>query len=153
GRVSAEADLVVYWFVKAWRRITEGDLRRVGLVATNSIRGGPNRRILDTISLSGVIFDAWDDEPWILDGAAVRVSLVCFGQKMPARDVRRNGAVVQRINADLSAETDFTNSRRLSENFGRSFQGPVKVGPFDIAGSIARSWLLLPTNPNGKANV
>jgi type II restriction/modification system DNA methylase subunit YeeA len=153
GRASAEADLVVYWFVKAWQRISEGGFQRAGLVGTNSIRGGPNRRILDAISRSGGIFNAWDDEPWILDGAAVRVSLVCFGQKMPAHEVRRNGVAVQRINADLSAEADFTNARRLSENLGRSFQGPVKVGPFDIAGSIARSWLILPINPNGKSNV
>ena len=152
-RVSAEADLVVYWFVKAWQRISEGGFQRAGLVGTNSIRGGPNRRILDSISRGGVIFDAWDDEPWILDGAAVRVSLVCFGEKMPAHEVRRNGVAVQRINADLSAEADFTNARRLSENLGRSFQGPVKVGPFDFAGSLARSWLLLPINPNGKSNV
>ncbi len=153
GCVSAEADLVVYWFVKAWQRIAEGGFQRAGLVATNSIRGGPNRRILEVISRTGVIFDAWDDQPWVLDGAAVRVSLVCFGQKIPAHEVRRNGAAVQRINADLSAETDFTNIRRLSENRGRSFQGPVKVGPFDTPGSLARSWLLLPTNPNGKTNV
>jgi hypothetical protein len=38
-------------------------LRRVGLVATNSIRGGANRRVLDRIVRDGVIFDAWDDEP------------------------------------------------------------------------------------------
>ena len=25
------------------------------------------------------IFNAWSDEPWVNDGAAVRVSLVCFG--------------------------------------------------------------------------
>jgi type II restriction/modification system DNA methylase subunit YeeA len=49
-RVSAEADLVVYWFVKAWQRIAGGSFQRVGLVGTNSIRGGPNRRILDAIS-------------------------------------------------------------------------------------------------------
>ncbi len=24
------------------------------------------------------ISDAWSDEPWVIDGAAVRVSLVCF---------------------------------------------------------------------------
>ena len=26
------------------------------------------------------IFDAWSDEPWVIDGAAVRVSLVCFSR-------------------------------------------------------------------------
>ena len=41
-RVSAGADLVCYWFEKAGRQITSGKAARVGLVATNSIRGGWN---------------------------------------------------------------------------------------------------------------
>ena len=46
GRVPAEADLVTYWFVKAGEHIAVGKARRAGLVATNSIRGGANRRAL-----------------------------------------------------------------------------------------------------------
>ena len=42
GRVPAEADLVCYWFEKAGQEIAAGRTRRVGLVATNSIRGGAN---------------------------------------------------------------------------------------------------------------
>ncbi len=49
GRVPAEADLVVYWFAKPGKRMREGRLKRAGLVATNSIRGGANRRVLDRI--------------------------------------------------------------------------------------------------------
>jgi type II restriction/modification system DNA methylase subunit YeeA len=74
GRVPAEADLVCYWFAKAWEHIQQGKLKRAGLVATNSIRGGPNRRVLDRIVSEGQIFDAWDDEPWVVEGVAVRVS-------------------------------------------------------------------------------
>lgn len=44
----------------------EGRLKRAGLVATNSMRGGANRRVLDAIVKDGAIFDAWDDEPWII---------------------------------------------------------------------------------------
>ena len=40
GRVPAEADLVVYWFVKAGEHIDAAKANRAGLVATNSIRGG-----------------------------------------------------------------------------------------------------------------
>ncbi len=47
GRVPAEADLVCYWFEKAGRQIVAGRTRRAGLVATNSIRGGANRRALE----------------------------------------------------------------------------------------------------------
>ena len=79
GRVPAEADLVCYWFAKAWQAVQAGRAKRVGLVATNSIRGGANRKVLEPIAEAGAIFEAWSDEPWTIDGAAVRVSLVCFG--------------------------------------------------------------------------
>jgi type II restriction/modification system DNA methylase subunit YeeA len=96
GRVPAEADLVTYWFAKAWEYMREGRLKRAGLVGTNSIRGGANRRILDRIAREGVIFDAWDDEPWVLDGAAVRVSLVCFSQQALGEAIRLDGRIVER---------------------------------------------------------
>ena len=38
----------------------EGRVARAGLVTTNSIRGGPNRRVLDRVARTGVIYDAWD---------------------------------------------------------------------------------------------
>ena len=77
-RVPPEADLVCYWFVKAGQQIGLGKAHRAGLVATNSIRGGANRRALQTATEGCPIFDAWSDQPWVIDGAAVRVSLVCF---------------------------------------------------------------------------
>jgi hypothetical protein len=156
GRVPGGADLVCYWFEKARAHIEQGKARRAGLVATNSLRGGANRKVLERIldtaiipngngehhgdgklrlvprgdgrggaghatGLAGAgsapgsqdqrhqirpgqvdsrdvagpggtggragetavtlaIFNAWSDQPWINEGAAVRVSLVCFGQ-------------------------------------------------------------------------
>ena len=79
GRVPAEADLVVYWFEKAWEHVLSDHHSRAGLVATQAIRRGQNLAVLDRIQTRHGIFDAWDDEPWVLDGAAVRVSLICFG--------------------------------------------------------------------------
>ncbi len=58
--------------------IESGSLKRAGLVSTNSIRGGANREVLKPVVEDGRIFDAWADEAWIVEGAAVRVSLVCF---------------------------------------------------------------------------
>ena len=46
GRVPAEADLVCYWFVKAGEQVGMRRANRVGLVSTNSIRGGANRQAL-----------------------------------------------------------------------------------------------------------
>jgi type II restriction/modification system DNA methylase subunit YeeA len=151
-RVPAEADLVVYWFAKAWERMREGRLKRVGLVATQAIRRGASRRVLDRIAEGGSIFDAWADEPWVLDGAAVRVSLICFGNDVE-RTSRLNGQVVPEIHSDLSGGTlDLTSAARLGENANVCFQGPVKVGAFNIAGALARTWLLMPLNPNGRSN-
>ena len=79
GRVPGGADLVCYWFDKARAQIEKGKAKAAGLVSTNSIRGGANRMVLDNICKAMPIFEAWSDEDWFDNGAAVRVSLVCFG--------------------------------------------------------------------------
>ena len=58
GRVPAEADLVCYWFVKAGEQMRAEKTKRVGLVSTNSIRGGANRRALQRATEDGPIFEA-----------------------------------------------------------------------------------------------
>ncbi len=152
GRVPGEADLVCYWFDKAWTAVVEEEVRRVGLVATQSIRKGASRQVLDPIARSGAIYDAWGDEPWTIEGAAVRVSLVCFA-KSDNEPIQLDGKMVPRVHADLSARSaDLTTSVRLKENRGICFQGPVKVGAFDIPGEVAREWLQCPANPNGRPN-
>ncbi len=252
GRVPGGADLVCYWFEKARAQIEVGKAQRAGLVATNSIRGGANRKVLERIlsdtiknnnanrgeqhvnsdfrharisgktqgggfsarpSRSGgagdcqstgrigdenafghhlrkdvspdthrlgrvemddgtvvsgrdlagdenlflTIFNAWSDEPWVNDGAAVRVSLICFGKQTENLPVSLDGKAVNAIYADLSAnteeasQTDLTQAQRLMENQGLSFQGSQKIGAFDIPGNLARVWLKLP-NPHGKPN-
>ncbi|MBV9859594.1 MAG: class I SAM-dependent DNA methyltransferase [Alphaproteobacteria bacterium] len=153
GRVPAEADLVCYWFFKSWERLHEGRLRRTGLVATSSIRGGANRRVLDQIAKDGQIFDAWDDERWVVKGVAVRVSLICFSFERAISQPRLDGVSVSRIGPDLSgASVDLTAARPLVENRGVAFMGDTKGGAFDIPGDLAREWLRLPLNPNGRPN-
>src|SRR3546814_12325242 len=76
--VPGGVDLVCYWFAKAWAMMAAGRLHRAGLVSTNSIRGGVNREVLKPIVDGGRIFEAWSDEGWPVEGAAVRVSIVCF---------------------------------------------------------------------------
>ncbi len=118
GRVPGGADLVCYWFEKAREAIEAGQTRRADLVATNSIRGGANRRVLDRITQTGMIFEAWSDEPWTLDGAAVRVSMVCFAAAASGSP-KLNGHVVSQITADLNgAKFDITTAKPLSENVG-----------------------------------
>lgn len=155
GRVPGGADLVTYWFEKARTAIEAGRARRAGLVATNSIRGGANRRVLDRIVQALPIFDAFSDEPWFNDGAAVRVSLVCFGHHQgPAR---LDGREVAAIHADLTAARaagqgmDLTRAGQLPENADTAYLGIQKTGPFEIPGETARAWLRLP-NPNSRSN-
>ena len=78
GRLPSSVDLVCYWFEKSRALIELGKVGRVGLLATNSIRGGKNRTTLTRIKQSGNIFFAESDRPWILNGAAVRVSMIGF---------------------------------------------------------------------------
>ena len=153
GALPGFADLVCYWFHKAGKLASEGKVVRAGLVATNSIRGGKNRAVLDRIVEHCVIFDAWSDEPWVVDGAAVRVSLVCFGPADAALPVYLNGAETGQIAADLSSGTaDLTKVGKLARNRNAAFVGDQKSGPFDITGDLAREWLGLPANPNGRPN-
>ncbi len=159
GRVPAEADLVCYWFVKTGQQIASGRAQRAGLVATNSIRGGANRRALQIATDERRIFEAWSDEPWVIDGAAVRVSLVCFARAGDESVVgaRLDGQPVDEIYADLTARrggagVDLTGVQRLPQNAGVAFMGDTKGGPFDVAGDQAREWLQLPANPNGRTN-
>jgi type II restriction/modification system DNA methylase subunit YeeA len=150
-RVPPEADLVLYWFERARKGLNLGRVKRVGLVATNSIRGGANRRIVDEIVKDTRIFNAWSDEAWVVDGAAVRVSLLCFGVGEDVQEL--NGNAVPRINTDLTSHiADLTAARRLVENDGIAFMGDTKGGPFEIPGELARKWLLAPVNPNGQPN-
>jgi hypothetical protein len=81
GHVPGGADLVCYWFEKGRESLERGSAQRVGLVATNSIRAGANRRVLEAIAHEGRIFDAWADEPWSLEGASVHVSLISFDRR------------------------------------------------------------------------
>ena len=56
-------------------------------------------------------------------------------------------APVPGINANLTAGLDLTRARRLRENLGIAFQGPVKVGPFEIDGPTALKMLASPGGP------
>ena len=174
GRVPGGADFVTYWFEKARAQVDAGRAQRVGLVATNSIRGGASRKVLERIVATAPIFEAWSDEPWINNGAAVRVSLVCFGdvEAAPRRDsadenraeggaptgrATLDGQPVSAIHADLTSgeltgAIDLTRAKPLMENAKTAFNGIQKTGPFEIPGGQAREWLRQAGNPNGRPN-
>ena len=150
NRVPGEADLVCYWFDQAQRAIQTGKTKRAGLLATQGIRGGASRKVLQRIKETGDIFMAWSDHPWVLEGAAVHISIIGFddGSEM-AREL--DGRSVEIINANLTAGADLTAAKRLGENVGVAFMGDTKGGPFDISDYLAREMLQQP-NPHGKSN-
>jgi hypothetical protein len=69
----------------------------------------------------------------------------------PASRALENAKPVGAINANLTAATDLTQACRLLENAGICFQGPVKVGPFEIEADEAGRMLAAP-NPHGRPN-
>ena len=150
GRLWGKHDLVCFWFENARAMIEKGKLKRAGLIATNSIRQGASRHVLERIKETGGIFMAWSDHPWKQDGAAVRVSIVGFDDGSE-RTIMLNGKNVKNITANLRSGPDLTKSVRLKENEGIAFYGTIKGGPFDIDVATART-LLAATNASSRSN-
>ena len=149
-RVPPEADLCCYWFEKARRHIEERRCERAGLLATQGIRGGANRKVLQRIKHTGDIFFAVSDQEWVLDGANVHVSLIGFDD---GRETERvlDGLTVATINANLTANADLTRAARLPANAGLAFMGDTKGGSFELTDDEARALLAEP-NPHGRPN-
>ncbi|MCL4864053.1 MAG: hypothetical protein KJZ93_31890, partial [Caldilineaceae bacterium] len=145
------SDLVCYWFERARAHIQQRHSRRAGLLATQGIRSGLNRTVLNRIKQTGDIFWAIDDRNWVLDGAIVHVAMVGFDDGSESARLL-NQRVVNRINADLSATVDVTTAEKLQENQRLSFKGAEPGGPFDISYDTALQMLSAPINPTGKHN-
>ena len=150
GRIPNSSDLCCYWLEKARAQISDGKAKRARLLATQAIRFQSNRPTLARIKETGDIFNAVSDRDWILDGANVHVSIICFdGGDETERTL--DGVQVPRINADLTGGADLTRAKRLAENRNLAFQGISKVGAFDIPESVTVDMLSQP-NPHGKPN-
>jgi hypothetical protein len=151
GRLPGFTDLVCYWFENARALIDSGELARAGFVATNSIRKNTNLPVMHRISATTRIFEAWSEEKWTVEGAAVDVSLICFGDNGDQGAVL-DGRAVASINPDLTSGLNLTRAKPLRENRKGAFLGIQKSGPFDVPGALARTWMREPANPNGHSN-
>lgn len=151
NRIPGQSDVVCYWFEKARKMIEAGRAKRAGLLATQGIRGGANRRVLERIKETGDIFVAWSDRPWILDGAAVHVSMICFDNGTE-KARKLNDKSVTTINSDLSTSTDLGAAKPLVENSGLAFIGTQKSGPFELSELEAQRMIRTRGNPNGRTN-
>ncbi len=149
--LSRNVDLCCYWFELARRAIAAKASTRAGLLATQGIRGSDNRGVLERIQTNGTVFMAWSDRDWILDGAAVHVSMVGFTSQT---DEPRylDGRLVTEISPALTAGPDTTQARPLVENAGIGFVGACKKGKFELTHERARQILAAAGNPNGRRN-
>ncbi|MBM7323534.1 class I SAM-dependent DNA methyltransferase [Agrobacterium sp. S2] len=151
AEVPGGVDLVCYWFAKAWAMMVRGRLERAGLVATQAIRRGTNRKVLNGAAGLDGIFNAWSDEEWTVDGADVRVSLVCF-EPQKRHHAALDGTQVGGIGSDLKPKLIEAEPVALNENKGVAGQGTISGGPFEVAPAVARELLTAPINPNGEMN-
>jgi type II restriction/modification system DNA methylase subunit YeeA len=147
-RVRPEADLCCYWFEKARRQIESRRCKRAGLLATQGIRGGANRRTLERIKQTGDIFFAVSDRDWVIDGANVHIALLGFDN---GQETMRslNGSPTGSINTNLTDNTDITKARQHFRSKGICVQGDKRIGPFDLTLAVARELLLAP-NPHNR---
>lgn len=150
GQVQHSADLCCYWHEKARRMVQAGKAKRVGLLATQAIRGPASRGTLERIKQSGDFFFAESNRAWILDGAAVRVSMVGFDDGTETERIL-DGQSVDGINVNLTSGLPLTEAAVLAENRGIAFMGVIRIGRFEIDGQLAREMLAHP-NPDGRDN-
>ena len=150
SRIPNASDFCCYWFEKARAQIETGKSLRAGLLGTQAIRFQNNRQVLARIKETGDIFAAISDRDWVLEGANVHISVVCFDKGAEA--IRTlDGKPVGKINVDLTAGPDMVLARRLRENANICYLGEKKHGPFEIDEYVARE-MLQRSNPHGKPN-
>ena len=157
GTAPASANLVSYWFAQLARQIGAADPApaiRIGLVATKTIaRGSSNKPFAALATLPGMrITNAVSDMRWEIDGAEVRVALLCLSNVDSDAGTRLDGVDVALVNADLTTGVDVSLAGPRPENRGLCFQGVKQNGTFTVPAGQARAMLLAPTNPNGRRN-
>ncbi len=151
-RIPNSSDLCCYWLEKARAMVERKLTKRVGLLATQGIRGRDNRTVLQRIKQTGDIFMAYPDREWPLDGAMVHISIVGFDSGVETERIFDGEIVNRDINSDLTVGVDTTAAVRLKENMGISFEGPSPKARFDISSELAAQMLSQPINVNGKPN-
>ena len=149
--VPGGADLSIYWHEQARRQIERRKAKRAGLLTTQNVRGALTRPVLQRICDTGAIFLAYSDEPWIGDGAAVRIAIV--GQDNGAEeDCQLDGHSVEHVNPDLTTGPYLASAKVIASSRGVAFMGGKRNGPFDIDSDVADAMIKSSGNPNGRPN-
>ena len=129
--ISGNSDFCTYWHEQARQHILRNEAQRAGLLATSSITQQVNRLVLERISESGGIFAAYRDEPWVPNGAAVRIAIIAQDDGTES-ETTLDGLPVGRITPELTTGPYLGGAVRLRENRGFSYRGGIRAGPFEI---------------------
>ena len=148
-RIPGFSDLCCYWFELARESVSYSETTRCGLLATQAIRNSKARIVIERILKTAPIFEAWSDLEWVLDGAGVNISIICFGQTSD-KCFMLDGSIVSKISPSLTSTVDTRLAVKLQESKGIGFIGSVKAGPFAMPHQESKPYLESPT-PNGLA--
>jgi hypothetical protein len=121
------ADLVAYFFLRAWSLLRDGG--GFGLLAVNTIAEGDTRQVglAAMVQAGAVIHAAYPNEPWP-GKAAVATSRVHVRKAEWRGPLTISGRSASFISAYLSEQRDEWSPKRLAANAGLSFQGSVVLG-------------------------
>jgi hypothetical protein len=154
-----KADLVMYWWNKAAEKARAGQIKRFGLITTNSITQVFQRRILSRHLEAGAsLLFAVPDHPWVesSDGAAVRVAMTTVGPRNSAgtlllvKEETSTGADTPDlkftvftgvINADLTIGANVTSAQPLRSNSALTSPGVQLYGDgFIVSEDVTSVW-------------
>jgi len=146
--IPESSDYVMYWWDRAAELVRSGAVKRLGLIATNSLRQTFNRRVVenhltakDPLSL---VF-AVPDHPWVdsVDGANVRISMTVAEAgnldgvlSVVVRETEGTGETIDvelserrgKIYADLTIGANVSGAQPLRANEGLSNRGMQLIG-------------------------
>jgi hypothetical protein len=144
--VPESADLVMFWWHHAAQLVAQGEVRRFGLITTNSLTQAFNRRVVQGSMSKGVsLAFAIPDHPWVdnADGAAVRIAMTVGtmdsgeGRLLSVSDEREGKGEgldvsfqeqIGLLHADLRVGANVAAANPLLSNFGLSSRGVIPHG-------------------------
>ncbi len=146
--VPETSDLVMYWWNKAANLLRTGQIRRFGLITTNSITQSFNRKVVDShlsVEIPISLAFAIPDHPWVdsEDGAAVRIAMTVgttgvengllkkvVSERTTSDDYIEVELSQKRgtIHSDLSIGAEVASTSPLKANDRLCYQGFILVG-------------------------
>ena len=144
--VPDSADFVMYWWAHAAKLVATHQIRRMGLITTNSLTMVYNRRLVEWAQAAGThLHFAIADHPWVdsANGAAVRIAMTVLGPgegegtlfAVTSEETGEHGEIsvsltskIGLIHADLSVGANVAKAEQLTANQGMSHMGVILVG-------------------------